>query len=256
MAEAQQQTLEPGLDGRPGLERAAAVGVAWKFVGQAGVQATRFVTVAILAHLLSPTDYGQAAIAVTLAAFAPTLGDMGMGAALVQTERHTQTVRATTFWASVGFGIAMTTLFLIAAVPVGFFLDDSEIGSIVAVGALTFVIYAVGAPSQATRMRAMDFRGIEVRYLLALVVAGTTSVAAAASGAGPWALIVQQLVLATLFVGALWVRAGWHPTLVFSRPDFRELRSFALRVAGTYKAYGQDLTIQQGSLFYAATASP
>ena len=119
-----------------------------------------------------------------------------------------------------------------AAVPVGFFLDDSEIGSIVAIGAFTFVIYAAGAPSQATRMRAMDFRGIELRYLLALVAAGTLSIAAAASGAGPWALVLQQLVLATLFVATLWVRAGWHPTLEFSRPVFRELRSFALRVAG------------------------
>ena len=232
MADAYQPRLEPGLDGRRSLERSAAAGVAWKFAGQMGVQTTRFITVAVLARLLSPTDYGQAAIAVTLAAFAPTLGDMGMGAALVQTERYTQTVRATTFWASVGFGVVMTSLFLMAAVPVGFFLDDSEIGSIVAIGAFAFVIYAAGAPSQATRMRAMDFRGIELRYLLALVVAGTLSITAAASGAGPWALVLQQLVLATLFVATLWVRAGWRPTLEFSRPVFRELRSFALRVAG------------------------
>ena len=232
MADTQQPTLEPGLDAHRSLERSAVVGVAWKFVGQIGVQATRLVTVAVLAHLLSPTDYGQAAIAVTLAAFAPTLGDMGMGAALVQTERHTQTVRATTFWASVGFGVAMTVVFVVAVVPVGLFLDDSEIASIVAAGALTFAIYAVGAPSQATRMRAMNFRGIELRYLLALAAAGTLSIAAAAGGAGPWALVLQQLVLGTLFVAALWVRAGWHPTPEFSRPVFRELRSFALRVAG------------------------
>ena len=37
--------------------------------------------------------------------------------------------------------------------------------------------------------------------------------------------------MATL-VAALWLRAGWRPTLEFSRPVFRELGSFAIRIAG------------------------
>jgi polysaccharide transporter, PST family len=207
-------------------------GVLWRFAGQLGVQSTRFVTVVILARLLKPADYGAAAIAVVLASFAPTLGDMALGSALVQTERATRLVRATAFWGSVAFGVILSLLFIVAAGPVGRFLHDPRIGTIVAVGALTFAIYSLGSTSQAMYMRAMNFRSLELRYLLSLVVAGALAVIAAAAGLGAWALVIQQLTLTTAFAGALWWHAGWHPTFEFSRETFRELFAFATRVAG------------------------
>ena len=133
-------------------------GVIWKFIGQTGTQATRLITVAVLARLLHPADYGAAAIAVTLAAFAPSLGDMGMGSALVQTDRENQQVRSTAFWGSVAFGAGISTLFVALAWPVVSSSTNLKIGPMVAVGALTFVIYSLGSTSQAMFMRAMNFR--------------------------------------------------------------------------------------------------
>lgn len=207
-------------------------GVLWRFAGQLGVQSTRFVTVLILARLLEPADYGAAAVAVVLASFAPTLGDMGMGSALVQTERAPRPVRSTAFWASLGFGIGLSALFVVLAFPLGDFLDDDRIGTMAAVGALTFAIFSVGSPSQAVFMRAMNFRTLELRYLLALVVAGSFSVTGAALGMGAWALVLQQVALAAVFATGLWWHTGWYPTFEFSRDVFRELGRFAVRIAG------------------------
>jgi PST family polysaccharide transporter len=81
-------------------------------------------------------------------------------------------------------------------------------------------------------MREMRFRSIEVRNWLALVAGAVVAIIAAASGAGAWALALQQVVYMSTLVSALWFRAGWRPTFEFSRPVFRELRSFALRIAG------------------------
>ena len=190
---------EAGLqpEGALHVERSVRTGVLWKFVGQLGVQGTRFVTVAVLARLLEPADYGAAAVAVILATFAPTVGDMGMGAALVQTDRATRRVRSTAFWGSLAFGVSISALFVVFAAPVGQFLDDPRIGTMVAAGALTFAIYSLGSTSHATFTRAMNFRSIELRFMLALVVAGVLSIIAAASGLGAWALVLQQIVLIT-----------------------------------------------------------
>jgi O-antigen/teichoic acid export membrane protein len=201
-------------------------------MGTAGVQTIRFGIVVILARLLGPADYGAAAIAVALASFAPTLGDMGISSALVQRNRATRLVRSTAFWGSFGFGLALAALFVVAAGPVGRFLDDPRIGTMVAVGALTFAIYSLGTTSQAMFMRAMNFRALELRSMVALLVAGALSIVAAASGLGAWALVLQQVALATTLVAALWWRAGWRPSLEFSVPIFRELTVFALRIAG------------------------
>jgi O-antigen/teichoic acid export membrane protein len=214
------------------VERSVRTGVIWKFIGQLAVQGTRFVTVAVLARLLEPADYGSAAVAVALASFAPTLGDMGMGAALVQTERATPQVRATAFWGSLAFGVSISALFVVLAAPVGTFLDDPRIGAMVAVGALTFAIYSLGSTNHATFLRAMNFRTVELRFMVALVVAGVLSIIAAALGLGAWALVLQQIVLISTFVAALWWRAGWRPTFEFSGDAFRQLSGFAVQIAG------------------------
>ena len=214
------------------VERSVRTGVLWKFIGQIGLQSVRFVTVAVLARLLAPADYGAAAVAVVLASFASQVGDMGMGAALVQTDRATRRVLSTAFWGSLAFGVSISALFVVFSFPVGQLLDDPRIGSMVAVGALTFAIYSLGATSHATFMRAMNFRTIELRFMLALVVASALSIIAAAAGLGAWALVLQQIVLITMFVAALWWRAGWRPTFEFSGEAFRELSIFAVQIAG------------------------
>ena len=60
-------------------------------------------------------------------------------------------------------------------------------------------------------MRGMKFRSIELRYWFALVVASALAVLAAGVGAGPWALVLQQIVLLVTFAAALWWRAGVAP---------------------------------------------
>jgi O-antigen/teichoic acid export membrane protein len=214
------------------MERLVGVGVGWKLTGQILVQGVRLATVMILARLLTPADYGAAAIAIALASFAPTVADMGMSSALVQIDKASRRMRSTTFWAGLAFGICLSALFVAAAAPVGSFLDEPQVGTMVAVGGLTFAICSIGSTSQAVFMREMRFRSIELRYWFAVALASVLAVVAAAAGAGSWALLLQQIVLLAAFAVALWWRAPWRPTLEFSRTDFRRLGSFAIRVAG------------------------
>jgi O-antigen/teichoic acid export membrane protein len=214
------------------IERLAGVGVAWKLLGQVGIQAIRLVTVAILARLLTPADYGAAAIPIALATFAPTVADMGIGSALVQAPTASRLARSTAFWASLAFGVGISMLFAALANPVGSFLGDPQVGAMVAAGGLTFAVCAVGTTSQAVFMREMRFRSIELRYWFALAFASVVAVLAAGAGAGAWALVLQQIAMLAIFAAALWWRAGWRPSLEFSGSAFRELGSFAIRIAG------------------------
>jgi O-antigen/teichoic acid export membrane protein len=81
-------------------------------------------------------------------------------------------------------------------------------------------------------IRDMRFRGLELRNWIALVTGSVIAVGAAAGGAGPWALVIQQIAFLVTFVAALWWRPGWRPELTFSWHDLRALGSFAIRIAG------------------------
>jgi PST family polysaccharide transporter len=216
----------------PQMEQLVGIGVRWKLAGQIAIQTMRLLTVAVLARLLTPHDYGAAAIAVALASFAPQLADMGIGSALVQAEDAPRTVRATAFWASVGSGVALLIIMAAAAEPVALFMGEPEVAGMVIAGGLTYALYAIGSASQAVYMREMKFRNIELRNWFALLTGGVVAIAAAAAGAGPWALALQQIAFIGTLVVGFWFRAGWRPALAFSRPVFRDLASFAIRVAG------------------------
>jgi PST family polysaccharide transporter len=214
------------------MERLVGIGISWKLSGQVAIQLIRLAAVAALARFLTPADYGTAAIAIALAQFAPTVADMGVGSALVQAETAPRVVRSTAFWASIAFGVGLFVLTAALAKPVAGFLGEPEVAGMVVAGGLTFAIYAVGSSSQAMFTRQMRFRSIELRNWLALATGAAVAVIAAAGGAGAWALVLQQIVFMTTLSIALWWRSGWRPTPEFSRPVFRELGSFAIRIAG------------------------
>jgi PST family polysaccharide transporter len=214
------------------MERLVGIGITWKLGGQIAVQLVRLLTVAVLARLLTPADYGAAAIAVALASFAPQLADMGLGSALVQAEHAPRAVRATAFWASIASGVGLFAIMAALAEPVAWVMGEPQVAGMVVAGGLTFALYAAGSASQAVYVREMKFRSIEVRNWLALLTGGVIAIIAAAGGAGPWALALQQIAFIATLVAALWFRAGWRPALTFSRPVFRDMRSFAIRIAG------------------------
>jgi O-antigen/teichoic acid export membrane protein len=214
------------------MERLVGIGMSWKLVGQIAINVTRLLAVVILARFLTPADYGAAAIAVALAMFAPTVADMGIGSAVVQAEAAPQTVRSTAFWASIGFGLGLSVVIAAAANPIAQLMNEPQVSEMIVAGGLTFVIYSVGSTSQAVFTREMRFRSIELRNWLALLAGSVVAVVAAASGAGAWALALQQIAYMAALVSALWWRAGWRPTLNFSGSVFLKLGAFAIRIAG------------------------
>ncbi len=222
--------LEPGASQH--TEHLVGIGVRWKLAGQVAVQLIRLLTVVVLARFLTPADYGEAAVAVALAAFAPQVADMGIGSALVQAETAPRTVRSTAFWASIAVGFGLFVVMLALSKPIAAFMGEPDVAGMVVAGGLTFAIYSVGSASQAVFMREMRFRSIELRNWLALVTGSVFALIAAAGGAGSWALVLQQVIFLAVFVAALWWRADWRPALTFSGSVFRELGSFAIRIAG------------------------
>ena len=71
---------------------------------QLAVQAIRLVAVAVLARLLTPDDYGAAALAITIGSFSMLLGPFGYGTALVQASTASQRRASTACWCAIGAG--------------------------------------------------------------------------------------------------------------------------------------------------------
>ncbi len=212
----------------PSLKR----GAVWAFGSQIAVQAIRFGGVIVLARLLTPEDYGAAALAITVASFSMILGDLGYGTALVQASSASQRWASTTFWCALGAGILGTVCVALAAYPAALALDAPQVTGLLIAGGLTLLLVGVGATSNALLARAMNFGVIQSAGVAAAVLATICAITAAALGAGAWALVLQQLVLAGVSSAVFIVAARWRPSLGFSRAAFGWLSRFAIPRTG------------------------
>jgi O-antigen/teichoic acid export membrane protein len=214
------------------IERSLKRGAVWALGSQFAVQGVRFVSVVALARLLTPSDYGAAAFAVTLASFSMVLGDLGYGTALVQAGDASQRRASTAFWCSLAAGIVGSGLTALGAYPVALVLGTPDVTPLVIAGGVTLFLVALGSASNGLLTRSMSFGAIQAATVLAWVLAAGTSITAAALGAGAWALVIQQVVLAGATAALFIVAARWRPSFAFSRPAFRSLSRFALPLTG------------------------
>jgi O-antigen/teichoic acid export membrane protein len=214
------------------VEHSLKHGAIWALGTQVASQAIRFGGVIVLARLLSPSDYGAAALALAIASYSIILGDLGYGGALIQAESAPRRVASTAFWASVGAGAIGTACVALAAYPIALALGENQVALLAMAGGLTLLIFATGSASNALLARAMRFDIIQGAGLVALIVATAAAVTSAALGAGPWALVLQQLVLSAVTSAIFIVAARWRPSPEFSRTAFRSMTKFAMPRSG------------------------
>ena len=214
------------------IQRAVKRGAIWTLSSQVAVQAVRLVGVAVLARLLTPDDYGAAALAITIGSFSMILGDLGYGTAFVQASSAAQRRASTAFWCALAAGLIGSGCAALGAYPAALTLDEPEVTGLVIVGGMTLFLVAVGSTSHALLQRSMSFGVIQTSVLIGSLTSTACAITAAALGAGAWALVLQQVVLAAVTSLFFILPARWVPSLEFSRADMRSLSRFAFPYTG------------------------
>ena len=207
-------------------------GLGWKMASQGASQVTNAVVMVIIARLLSPEQFGVAGMVLVVTAFTVTLSDCGLGLALIQRESISEIDRSTCFWGSTVVGAAVTAALLAVAPLVASFYRTPEVARLLDVLAFSFLITALGSTHRSLQMRAMNFRMLEIRGIVATLVSACVTLVVASLGGGAWALVAEEMVLVGVGTAALWIAGGWRPRFIFSWAVFRELSSFGFRYLG------------------------
>jgi PST family polysaccharide transporter len=210
-----------------------ARGLTWTVVHTWGGQALSLIVFVILARLLTPEAFGLVALAAVFVALAQLVVDQGLGDALVQRPEITPSHVDTAFWVSIATGALLTVAAFLLSYPIALAVGEPELVPILQVLAVTFILSALTSIPIALLTRALAFRLLAIRAIVAIVAGGIVGVALALMGAGVWALVAQQVAAALVSVVLLWAVIDWRPRLRASRREFRELFAFGIRVVGS-----------------------
>ncbi|MFP5365207.1 MAG: MOP flippase family protein [Thermoleophilia bacterium] len=207
-------------------------GFGWVGASQVAMQITRVVVALIVARLLTPEEYGLAALTLVFASLVLVFSDFALGAALVQRKTLTEDDRSTAFWTTVGCGALFTVLGVVLSGPIASLYREPDTQPLFAVLSLSFLITALGATQQALLLRDMNFRRLELLTIAGALAGAPIAIALAAAGTGPWAIIGQQLAVALATTALMWRGSSWKPRLRFSRASLGDLWSFSGYVVG------------------------
>jgi len=236
-----------GHDGAPAAEPEAADGSArslgqaalhsarWLSLSRVAVELTAFAGSVVLARLLTPAEFGYAAIVLTLAGLAAAATTQGVGTPLVQAREPTARQLEAAMGASLAVGVtgALTT-FLGASLLSS--LLGSNITPLLQLMSVIFLFCAVAAVPDAMLQRRLDFRRLSMIDVLAMLASIATALGCAWVGLGAESIVIGSLVL-TGTTAALLVAAARPPRPRWHSHEIRELARFGLPACGATLAY-------------------
>jgi O-antigen/teichoic acid export membrane protein len=187
----------------------------------------------VLARLLTPDEYGLAGLVLVVVAFEPVLSGVAFASALVRRPTLNEEDRSTVFWTCLLIGLLCTTVGVALSWAVAASTATTVSSRSSRPSASVSCSARSGSRTVTFLVREMNFRALEMRAMVAVVVGAAAAIYAAAAGYGAWALVVQQLVTYGTSAVLLWVFSDWRPHLMYSRRSIRELRSFGGNVSGT-----------------------
>lgn len=168
-------------------------------------------TVAILARLLTPHDFGLVAMVTAVTGLLAMFKDAGLSMATVQQDTVTHEQVSTLFWVNVGLSLVLMLMVAALSPWVAAFYHEPKLQAITLAIAGLFIFDGLAVQHQALLRRQMQFGLLAKIQIISTVVGITAAISAALLGMGYWALLVQLAVTQSVNAGFTWGYARWMP---------------------------------------------
>jgi PST family polysaccharide transporter len=183
------------------------------------------VSIAILARLLTPEDFGIVALAGSAFAFLSLLGQFGFDWALIQYKDPEPDHYSTAWTANIITGLIIAVATAAVAGPVAVFFDDARIEVVVYVFAALSFLKGFENIGIVNFRKNLEFGGDFLYFVIPKIVSVFVSVAAALLLRNYWALVLGMMASQVTAVIYSNISQPFRPRLTLSR--FRDLFGFS-----------------------------
>jgi O-antigen/teichoic acid export membrane protein len=193
------------------LGHVAAVGAAAVGVSQAIKVGTQVLSVAILARLLTPADFGTVALITPVTALVSMFQDLGMQQAIVQRQEVSQEHLTRAFWFTVLLGLICAGIMAAAAPGVAAFFSDHRLIILTIATTPSLLFAAMGSVPTAILNRGMRFKMLAMVDVASALTTFVAAIVSAWLGAQYWSLVIGTLVGSIVTLFGVWWTSEWKP---------------------------------------------
>jgi len=214
------------------LASTAARGAAISLVAQWVKFVIGIGSLAVLARLLDPEDFGIVTAVTAFTSAAYLLSDFGLSMAAIQSQSISQHQKSNLFWINVLLGLTAAGIVYMAAWPIAHFYGVPEVAHVTQAIAGLFLISAATAQYRAEASKRLLFSQMAIADILAPAVALVVGIWAAVAGLEYWALVLQQVTQALVLFVVLIAVTRWVPSLPRRGQQMKSLLSFGVNSVG------------------------
>ena len=209
-----------------------AGGVRWSLIATIGTMAGRMTFVIVLMRLLGPENFGIVAQATVYITIATIFLNLGLPVTLIQRKNLDRAGTGTALTLTIASALALALATVVAAPLLASFFQTQELTAVLRVISISLVLKGLAVVPTAMLARRMQFRALGMAEILSTAISGGIAVVAAVNGASYWALVIQILLLDSLYL-ALILGPARLPLPTWSGGAARGLWSFSSRMMGS-----------------------
>lgn len=217
---------------KDGLKERAVKSAGITLVAQAIKLILQLVSIAIMARLLQPSDFGLIAMVTVFTGLALQFMEGGLSMATIQREHITHAQVSNLFWVNGSLGAALCLLGILISPLVATIYDESRLTPVMAAMSLTFLIGGLSVQHDALLRRQMRFKAISVIDIMSLAVGIVSGLVTAYNGFGYWALVVSPIATFATKTLMRWLITRWLPSMMSRGSGVRPLLGFGANLTG------------------------
>lgn len=199
---------------------------------QIGQMVLQLVSVAVLARLLTPQDFGLVAMVMIVIGVADLFRDLGLSNAAIAARELSLGMRSNLFWANTGMGALLALAVAAFAPAIAALYGRPELTAITWGLAPMFLLSGLATQFRVHLVRSLRFSALAGISLVAPLLSLGIAIPLALAGAGPWAIVAQSLAGAAINLVLLVLIARWLPGRLERATGLRHM----LRLGGAFFA--------------------
>ncbi len=200
---------------------------------QMAIRITRLLTTIVLTRLLSPADYGLAAVVLTIYEVVALFTRNGITARVVQAGaaelEQTAHTALTLTWIVCGLLVVVQAA---VAVPVALFYQDMRLAWPIGLMGLIYLATPLCAIQTAMLQREGRLGRIAVTGAVQVMADNALTAVFALCGLGMWAIILPKLIVAPIWTIGIRTGHAWRPGRGWSLAGWRVIAAFSRDVVG------------------------
>ena len=213
-------------------------------LAQIAIRGTRLLTVIVLTRMLSPADYGGAAVVMTTYELILPMIRNGLDAAVVRAApERVEALANAAYWLFWLICAGLALLHLAVSVPVALSFGNLHLALPIALMGLIHLIMPLCNMQVAMLQRDSRVGRMARASAIQLVTENGLSAAFAVAGFGLWSIVLPKLIVAPMWVIMIRSAHAWRPQGGLHREYWPELLRFSRHIVGL-----EFLTTIQGNI--------